>query len=271
MKCYFAGYSTQPEIRDFTQNASKNLLETYHYFKNKDYRAWHKENNLMGRELFLDSGAFSAFTLGVKIDIDKYIEFIKKYEDMITAYATLDVIGDYKATDKNTKYMQSKGLKPIPTFHYGSPYEELERLVNEYDYIALGGLVPIAKDRPKMQAHLDKCFSIIKTKTRVHGFGVNGLWAWIRYPFYSVDATSWLMGGKFRQVIKFNPKKLKFETSSKTKLIDAHNFRLAHDGHYKELNMNNAIEYKKAADFVTKLWKNRGVDWLQWEKDRGIK
>lgn len=78
-------------------------------------------------------------------------------------------------------------------------------------------------------------------------------------------------GGKFRQVIKFNPKKLKFETSSKTKLIDAHNFRLAHDGHYKELNMNNAIEYKKAADFVTKLWKNRGVDWLQWEKDRGIK
>ena len=44
-------------------------------------------------ELFLDSGAFSAFTQKVTIDIQEYIAFIKEHEDIIDVYANLDVIG----------------------------------------------------------------------------------------------------------------------------------------------------------------------------------
>ena len=43
-------------------------LESYHYVKNRRYvNAMRKE----GARVFLDSGAFSAFSLGTKIDLDK--------------------------------------------------------------------------------------------------------------------------------------------------------------------------------------------------------
>ena len=46
----------------------------------------------MNVDVFLDSGAFSAWTRGMEIDIQKYIEFIKQNQDIITVYANLDVI-----------------------------------------------------------------------------------------------------------------------------------------------------------------------------------
>lgn len=104
---------------------------------------------LLNRNLFLDSGAYSAFSRGEKIDIDEYIKFIQKYQNNIKIYAGLDVIGNYIETRKNLEYMESKGLKPLPTFHFGSPLSELERMIDKYDYIALGGLVPLSMKRKK--------------------------------------------------------------------------------------------------------------------------
>lgn len=257
MKLYFAGYSTDTEISECTD--TKNLLESYLYFKKKDYQAWHKERGLLGKDLFLDSGAFSAFTKGEVIDIDDYINFIKRNEKWITTYAGLDVIGDSKGTRENVEYMESKGLHPLPTFHHGSDYAELERMVKKYDYIALGGLVPISMNVPLMKKHLDKCFRIIGKDVKVHGFGVNGYWAWLRYPFYSVDATSWLAGAMYRRLITFDPASHKLVQSTKTKNSDNILFMKAHTANYRELNMHNAKEYMKAAHFVTRLWANRGI------------
>ena len=261
MLLYFAGYSTDKEI--FQVPGAENFLESYLLFRNKDYKQYHEERHLLGKRLFLDSGAFSAFTQGKKIDIDAYADFVKANEKYITTYATLDVIGDYKGTEKNTRYLESKGLHPLPTFHFGSPYEVLEKMVDEYEgqYIALGGLVPLALDRTTMQAHLDKCFSIIKTRVKVHAFGVNGVWAWLRYPFYSADATSWLMGGKYRMILNWNQKTQKMEkTSKRTQKIDRYT-PLIYNGFYADINKHNASEYIKAAQFATKLWESRGVKW----------
>lgn len=261
MLLYFAGYSTDKEI--YEVEGAENFLESYLLFKNKDYKQFHIERKLLGKRLFLDSGAFSAFTRGIQINIDEYADFLKKNEQYITTYATLDVIGDYKGTQRNTKYLESKGLHPLPTFHYGSPYEVLEQMVNEYEggYIALGGLVPLSTDRKTMQAHLDKCFSIIKTRCKVHAFGVNGVWAWLRYPFYSADATSWLMGGKFRHAVVWNSKKMKMEQVTKRTKVPSKLSMLTYDGHYADINKHNAAEYVKAANFATKLWEARGVKW----------
>ncbi len=46
----------------------------------------------MSVDVFLDSGAFTAWTKRVEIDIQKYIEFIKQNQDVLTVYANLDVI-----------------------------------------------------------------------------------------------------------------------------------------------------------------------------------
>lgn len=259
MRLYFAGYTTDREIAEV--EGVECLLESYILFRRKNFRQWHEENGLLGKKLFLDSGAFSAFSQGEKIDLDAYIAYIKQYEDCLEVYAALDVIGDWEATAKNLEYMESHGVHPLPTFHYGSPLAELERMCEKYDYIALGGLVPLAMRQKKLKAWVDTCFSVIKKHwpKKVHGFGVNAFWAWERYPWYSVDATSWLMGGKFRHMVRFKNGKL-VSRSKKDKDQDLDQY-LLHAADYKVINQTNVREYLKAQRFITDLWKTRGVIW----------
>lgn len=154
--------------------------------------------------IFLDSGAFSAFTKGVTIDIDEYIAFIKQHKKYLDVYSVLDVIGDAEATYQNQLYMESKGVSPLPCFHYGEDVKYLKRYVEKYSYIAFGGMVPIST--PRLVDWLDKLFSNFICdsdgfpKVKVHGFGMTSFRLMRRYPWYSVDSTSWIHAGAFGSV-----------------------------------------------------------------------
>lgn len=160
-------------------------------------------------ELFLDSGAFSAESQKVHIDINEYIDFIKEHEEVIDVYANLDVIGNAEATWKNQMIMEKAGLKPLPVFHYGEDLKWLKKLLDKgYDYISLGGMVPIStKD---LFHWLDDLFSNYLTDhsgmpiVKVHGFGLTVLRLMLRYPWYSVDSTSWVVTGRMGAI--FIPK-----------------------------------------------------------------
>jgi hypothetical protein len=154
--------------------------------------------------LFLDSGAFSAFSKGVDININEYISFIKDNEDYLEVYANLDVIGDAEATLKNQRIMEKKGLKPLPCFHYGDDIKYLKLYMQEHNYIALGGMVPISTKN--LILWLDEIFSYIcddkgMPKVKVHGFGLTSFDLMFRYPWYSIDSTSWVMTGRFGSVL----------------------------------------------------------------------
>ncbi len=155
--------------------------------------------------LFLDSGAFSAFTKGITIDIQEYIAFIKENQEVIQVYANLDVIGDPQGTLQNQQTMEQAGLNPLPCFHYGEDIEYLKYYLQKYPYIALGGMVPIStKD---LIPWLDSLFAdyICDTnglpKTKIHGFGLTSLTLMLRYPWFSVDSTSWVMTGRMGSVL----------------------------------------------------------------------
>lgn len=162
--------------------------------------------------LFLDSGAFSAYTQGVEIDIQEYIDFIKEHEEIIEIYANLDVISaskigneeSAKKTWENQKIMEDAGLKPLPVFHYGEPEKYLIRYVKNYDYVSLGGMVPISNTQ--LIPWLDKLWSKYLTdekgmpKVKVHGFGLTSLKLMLRYPWYSVDSTSWVVTGRLGSI-----------------------------------------------------------------------
>lgn len=152
-------------------------------------------------KIFLDSGAFSAFSQEVTIDIKEYIEFIKKYEDKLEVYANLDVIGDPAATFRNQITMERAGLRPLPTFHYGEDVSWLKKyLAKGYEYIALGGMVPISNT--DLLPWLDETFVNHLTDSKgmpivkVHGFGMTSFRLMLRYPWYSVDSTSWIITGR---------------------------------------------------------------------------
>ena len=163
-----------------------------------------ENNNQNQVDLFIDSGAFSAYTQGVNIDIQDYIAFIKKYKKYITVYANLDVIGDPVGTLKNQKIMEKAGLKPLPCFHYGEPIKFLLKYMETHDYIAFGGMVPIStKELAKWLDDLFAnyiCDSSGMPKVKVHGFGLTSLKLMLRYPWYSVDSTSWVVTGRLGNV-----------------------------------------------------------------------
>lgn len=156
-------------------------------------------------DLFLDSGAFSAWSQGAVIDIQDYIGFIKNHEASLTVYANLDVIGNPEATWKNQKSMEEAGLSPLPIFHYGTDIKWLNRyLTKGYNYIALGGMVPVPTQ--KLYPWLDRLFSENLTDhkgmpiIKVHGFGLTSLRLMMRYPWYSVDSTSWVMTSRMGSI-----------------------------------------------------------------------
>jgi hypothetical protein len=148
--------------------------------------------------LFIDSGAYSAMTQGVQIDIKAYIKFLKENQDVIDVYANLDVVKDAEASWKNQQIMEKAGLHPLPAWHVGESFEWLDMYIEKYDYIAIGGLIVNINTKNRIRIldevfHKHICDKEGMPKVKVHGFGMTNFLTLFRYPWYSVDSTSWLM------------------------------------------------------------------------------
>ena len=244
-----------------------NILLSYHYFKNKNLdKLLYETFKLNLSNVFFDSGAFSAHTQGVEIYIDDYIEYINKYKHLFTVYSNLDVIRDFKSTYKNQLIMEQSGLNPLPVFHAGSPFTELERLCEKYDYIALGGMVSF--HIKKRMPFLIKSFKIAKKyNTKYHGFGCTTYKILKSLPFFSVDSSSSTSGVRYGNLTFFEEKYGKF---SQAKLGDIKSCK-QHAEYFRELgfswvdfanrdaNEHNKIyaisihNYKKIERYISRL------------------
>ena len=145
--------------------------------------------------VFLDSGAFSAWRKNEVIDMDKYIEFCHKHKDNVEVYATLDVIGDPEKTWENHRIMEEAGLNPLPVYHCGSPAKYLHKCM-DYEYFGLGGIA--AQSEKVRLTFLDHVFKEISDKKgipthKTHGLGMTSFNLMREYPFYSVDSTSFAL------------------------------------------------------------------------------
>ena len=168
------------------------LKETYHLFsfayQDVFYESFPK---LDKKHIMIDSGGYSIHTLGLKLNIDDYIHFLKniKYE-----YAfNFDVIGNPEQSYKNQKYIEEEGLDVIPVFHIGTAYKWLQKYIDEgYDYISLGGMV--RKHNKYKLPFLNKCFTIGMKNggIKFHGLGLGHNYA-AKYPLYSIDNSNHIM------------------------------------------------------------------------------
>lgn len=154
-------------------------------------------------DMFCDSGAFTAFTKSVNIDIDKYAEFINNTSKMWNAISNLDDTSknEQKSWD-NQKALESLGCKIQPVFHAREDESWLIKYLDTgYDYIFIGGMVP--ESTAWLKEWLDHLWSNYLTnpdgtpRIKVHGFGLTSQNLMSRYPWYSVDSTSWLNTGIF--------------------------------------------------------------------------
>lgn len=164
-------------------------------------------------DLFADSGAFSAASLGADVTLDAYAAWLAKWRHLFTAYANLDVIGNPAATLANQVELEARGFTPLPVFHYGSPWGYLERYCVSHDYIALGGLV--GRTKRTTMPWLVRAFQIAKTApkpVRYHGFGVTGHDTLTDLPWYSADSSSWASGYRYGNLRLFDPKLGRFKS-----------------------------------------------------------
>lgn len=211
MKLYLAGIFTSnfdragriyPKLDDAERklrDSCEYFLESYHYIHRESaVQRIRRERNADGTQIkvFLDSGAFSAFSQGVKIDLVKYCNYIKKNADIIDFASVLDSIGSHVGTWHNQAAIEQQGVSVLPCYHFGEPEEVLEYYVRNYQHFTIGGLVPIST--PQMQIWLDRIWGKYLTDDdgrpirKIHGFGVTSLPMMQRYPWHSVDSSTWV-------------------------------------------------------------------------------
>lgn len=189
------------------------LLLSYHYYKDEDLDA------LLGEcfpnvtlDLFADSGAYSAFSVGAVVNPEEYIAWINRWKHHFTCASAPDVIGDPVASVRETEKMLKAvtGIPVLPVFHVGEPWSYLDRWAKEVDYLALGGMVPYARRRNLLAAWLRRAYGHIPEGVRVHGFGLTTWPLLLAFPWYSVDSSSWTAGFRFAQLLLFDDRRGRF-------------------------------------------------------------
>jgi hypothetical protein len=179
--------------------------------------------------LFLDSGVFSAWSRKDVPDLDPairdkvkrvlnvkgYAKFIKRHEHLLECYATMDEIPGVfgsKRTQKqveqsakksydNQQTLKSLGCTPIPIFHQGESFDWLERYVRDGEpYVGIATI----KDTTAIEQRewLDRAFSVITDSkgrpfVKTHGFGITNISLLWRYPWFTVDSTTWSLAAGF--------------------------------------------------------------------------
>lgn len=190
------------------------ILESYHYVGKQKFVDEMRADNA---KIFLDSGAFSAYTLGVSISVEDYCEYIKRntdiirVEDGVVMASVLDGIGDPLQTWRNQLEMELRGAKPLPCFHAGEDERYLEWYVKNYEYITLGGMV--GSSTKQLCIWLDRIWDRYLTdgsgraRIKVHGFGITAIPIMERYPWYSCDSSSWIQSAAFGSIVtpKYGP------------------------------------------------------------------
>jgi hypothetical protein len=243
MKVYLAGereaISKAGGERSKWASVVKRRLFSYYYHGFQDTNRISrdiKNSAEMGLDLFLDSGAFTAFTKGAVIDPERYAEYIHDSAKVWTTCSSLDAIGDPAKTYEYFKILRSMGCKVQPVFHCREDELWLRKYLDEgYDYIFLGGMVP--EQTNWLMNWLDGLWRNYLTnkdgtaRVKIHGFGLTDQRLIFRYPWYSVDSTSWLMIGVYGGCSFMTPSGLRKVTFSDSSP------QLKDDGswHYKQL------------------------------------
>jgi hypothetical protein len=243
MKIYLAGFKTIEKIyKEKTDDIY--LLSSYWEHKNNKYGNYVTQKNHI-----LDSGAFSMLNKKQNININKYvdnyIDFIKKTNQ--NNFFELDIykiIGIDKTEDIRNKIEQATGKPCIPVWHKHLGIDYFNMLIENYNYIAIGGFA--LKDIKKRDyKYIPQLLKLANEKNcKVHGLGFTqlSLLKTKKFPFYSVDSTTWLVGGKYGNLCLFD------KDGYLTQRYKKNNTRVKDVNKIHLFNFNQWIKFQKFAN-----------------------
>ena len=254
MRLFFAG--TEPKkYRDILLGeGAQNGLESFWTLNQKKEP---NQNEWPGLYL-LDSGGFSARMRGVKIDVKKYAAYLNKYK--IKFAFNLDPPDNHESL-QNLYYLQENTNTYIIPIYHGPEYTDpewrkvLDYYVENYPFIALGGIAGREISAETTTKFLNYVFKRTRDKVAVHGLGNTRRSLLYRYPFYSADSTSWQAGMRFAGSDSYS---LKGHSLAMTK-VKSKSAKSSAERY--EFMRAEAAWWLKLEHDTTRLWIRKGIDW----------
>lgn len=131
---------------------------------------------------------------------ESYAAFVKHFQKDLELFANIDAIGSPEVTWEIQRFFEEEhGLRLVPVVHHGTHLKWIDRyLEHKYDIIGLGGYARKI-GRSELVRWTDEVFLRLCPASnkymplvRTHGFAVTA-WEYMRrYPWWSVDSTSWV-------------------------------------------------------------------------------
>jgi len=263
MKIVFAGAESKLYSGMLKEIGAENILQSAFYLR---YKNQPNEDNFPF--YLLDSGGFTARKQKKDIDVRQYIDFLNKYK---VKYAFELDVPCMKTTLQNRTLLKTHtDATIIPVYHLSSYLREdyrglLDDMLADFDYVSLGGMAEGGRtDHKKKEKFFRYVFNKTRDKIKVHGLGVTASDTLKKYPFYSVDSTTWINSVKYGIYVEYKngivyqmygPKTL---SSKKNRRIDDMKI-LNRD--QNDIIKNNVQSFMKLEKFITDMWTKRGVKW----------
>jgi hypothetical protein len=200
-------------------------------------------------KLLVDSGAYSAFTQGIPVDIDQYANFIIKNLAHIEQGINLDVIMPTdvdtaaRRSFENWTYLKDRhGLDTMPVFHCGESIEWLDKMIEST------GRVGLSASMASLEEGIE-WYNIVWPRitdkngypvAKFHAFGDAAPRAILNYPWYSADSTTWYVSAGLAGNMFINGRYVKF----RTKVIKDGNYLSPDDEGIKRETWMEAFEAK---------------------------
>ena len=255
MKIYLAGITG---VKKQLLSGELNVEEIFALESFYSLQEWQKPLVNRFSSFLLDSGAFTFMQAASKHgDID-WLSYADKYADFVRGYGVkkyfeldIDSLKGLKYTEMLRNRIETRvGWQSIPVWHTERGKDYYLGMVKDYNYVALGS---IAKVLPPKIAIEEKYFPWFISQAhengcKLHALGYTNLNGLKKYHFDSVDSTTWTVGSRYGQVMKFENGTItkiasvvggvKVRNIKDTKNINVHNFReWMKYQHYAEKNL----------------------------------
>ena len=151
-------------------------------------------------------------------------------------------MGGYEKVKEYRKMLEKLvGRQCIPVWHKSRGLKEWTKMCDEYEYVAIGGIVNKEIVEEQYKAFPAMISEAHRRCAKVHGLGFTTLKYLPHIHFDSVDSTAWLAGNRFGFVYKFNGKTMiKYDVPKGKRLADSRKVAL--------INYTEWLKFQKYAE-----------------------
>jgi hypothetical protein len=294
MLIFLAGAESQDAQPNIMAGQMRNAFYSYYYMKGKGEPKTLIEGRKHLKNIIIDSGAHTFFsernddTLSVSAHkkktktketpfeyFEEYKKWVVKWYDYFDYFVELD-IGEIVGQEVVLKWREElKALKVYDkciTVYHPMVMSRQDYILmledSQSKYVALEGVRPYRPDMNYNQL-IKMCYD---RGIKVHGFAMVKKNVMDKWPFYSVDSSSWKAGNQYGASLA--------KVGTKTKTVgfnkhskDLYKFATQVDNVKDALQKDDLkkqrfkrmelaiIAYNEMEDYYTQLWDKRGVKW----------